>query len=128
MCRNRITKTVKVNILSYFNAKPKPHGKYAPLIFLLGLHTSVNVLLFESFFNQIYWIISKYIYTWNYAVFSLNDKPTVRENQLKTLNRCFKHVFIKICFCGTKNKFEIPIKEYLFLFCSLGYIKTWTKL
>lgn len=41
------------------------------------------------------------------------DKLTISEKLSKTLNRCFKHVFSKMCFLGNINKF-LTSKKYFF--------------
>lgn len=43
------------------------------------------------------------------------DKLTISEKHSETLNRCFKHVFSKMCFLGNINKFVTSKK------CSSGY-------
>lgn len=82
--------------------------------FLCTSSISANVLLFESFLYQIYWVFSKYIQAWNFLwTIIFIDKLTVSEKQSETLNRCFKNMLRKVCFPGSKNK-VILSQEYFF--------------
>lgn len=40
------------------------------------------------------------------------DKLTISEKHLETLNRCFKHVFSKMCFLGNIKKFVTSKKHF----------------